>query len=192
MYDQTISEIGEKRLIRDYLTPFLNPDGNRSLVGDDCAIIDTRETSALCVSTDRVPHDLVSFRLGLIDYRGLGNYLAVLNISDIAAMGATPVGLLLNLGLPPDLKFKDLSSLLDGANSACNSYGCKIIGGDLSSSPVLSISATSLGFSSKNAPLYRTQASPGDCIYCTSPLGITSTAFYYHLKAKPLGLKLPD
>src|SRR5258708_5788022 len=94
-----LRDIGEKRLIAEYIQPLLNPDRLPESVGDDCALIPVWGDVCLCVSTDRVPADLLAFRLGLISFRELGSYLAILNISDIAACGGEPRGLLLNCAL---------------------------------------------------------------------------------------------
>ena len=96
---KTIGEIGEKRLITEFIRPFFNETNAPEGVGDDCAMVATDGATVL-LSTDRVPADLISFRLGILDFEGLGRYLAVLNISDIAACGGTPKALLLNFGLP--------------------------------------------------------------------------------------------
>ena len=79
-----LRDIGEKRLIAEYIRPLFNPAGLRESVGDDCALIQVGAGNWVCVSTDRVPADLIAFKLGLIGFRELGQYLAVLNISDIA------------------------------------------------------------------------------------------------------------
>lgn len=186
----TISGLGEKELIRQFLKPYLNPSSDPNLVGDDCAVVPVSKSTAVCVSTDRVPADLISFKLGLIDYEGLGYYLAVLNLSDLAAMGADPVGILLNLGLEKDLRLDSFHSLVKGAKRACDQYGCVILGGDLSSSTEMSISATSVGIAPYPGLLRRSGASPGDSIYCTGLIGLTPTAFSYFLTAKPQGLNL--
>lgn len=185
-------EVGEKAIIRDIITPLLNPERDPDSVGDDCAIVPCSPGDSICISTDRVPANLVSFKLGILDYRGLGNYLAVLNLSDIAAMGGAPLGLLLNLGLPDDLRIADLTALLEGAKDACATVGCKILGGDLSSATELSISATSFGSVRSARALRRRGAQPDDAAYCTSNVGIAPTAFSYFLKAAPAGMRLPE
>src|SRR6266508_6314969 len=108
----TIGDIGEKELIRTLITPLLNPEANRDLPGDDCGIAWVANGIPICISTDRVPWDLIAFRIGLIDINRLGYYLAVLNLSDIAAMGAIALGVVLNLGLPPSSPIDDLRALL--------------------------------------------------------------------------------
>ena len=185
-----LSDLGEKALIRDLIRPRFNPQGDEDSIGDDCAIVPLKPGEAVCASTDRVPADLVSFRLGILDHFGLGRYLAVLNLSDIAAMGARPVGLLLNLGLPGDMAVAHLDALLRGVGDACESYGCRVIGGDLSSASELCLSATSLGSLDPARALRRGTAQPGDSIYCSDFIGLTSSAFAYFLTAKPAGMKL--
>jgi thiamine-monophosphate kinase len=181
---ETIGDIGEKELIRSIIKPLLNPEDDPNAVGDDCAVVGSSEPTLFCISTDRVPADLVSFRTGIISYAGLGNYLAVLNLSDIAAMGAIPASLLLNLGLRSDMLVNDLIELLAGAKRACLDYGCKILGGDLSSASELSASATSFGRVAPSRILRRRGAHKGDLVYCGSPVGLTPTAFSYFLGVK--------
>jgi thiamine-monophosphate kinase len=185
-----LRDIGEKAIVRDLIKPLLNPEGSENSVGDDCAVIPIGGDLAFCASTDRVPSDLVSFRLGILDYEGLGRYLAVLNLSDLAAMGATASGLLLNLGLPPTLLTSEFISLLRGAREACAKVGCAVVGGDLSSASELSISATSLGVVELQKVLRRAGAQPGDCAYCSDVVGLTATAFAYFLQAEPAGYRL--
>jgi thiamine-monophosphate kinase len=185
-----IREVGEKELIRSVIKPLLNPADDPNSVGDDCAVVQAEAGSLFCLSTDRVPADLISFRLGIITHRGLGYYLAILNLSDLAAMGAKPSGLLLNLGLPPDTLVDDLVAFLRGARDACTEYGCRILGGDLSNSIELSLSATSFGTVAQSDLLRRRGASRGDLIFCANPIGMTATAFAYFLRAKPRGFAL--
>ena len=188
----TVSELGEKELIRSIIKPLLNPTDDPNSIGDDCAAIPVDPGSLVCVSTDRVPADLISFRLGIIQYRGLGYYLAVLNLSDLAAMGARPAGLLLNLGLPPDTRIEDLVEFLEGAKNACAEHGCRVLGGDLSNSAELSMSATSIGTASEKKLLRRRGAKVGDLVFCADPIGLSATAFAYFLQAKPKGFQLTE
>ncbi len=187
-----LKDVGEKEIIRTIIKPLFNPDNRRDLAGDDSAIIDTSSVRHVCCSTDRVPSDLISFKLGIITYFELGYYLAVLNISDIIATGAQPIGLLVNLAFPGDFLLRDLKTLLHGVDTACKEYECEVLGGDLSSSVEMNISATSLGTINTASPLYRSGAMIGDYIYCSDFIGLTSTAFHYFLKARSLGLSLSE
>ncbi len=186
-----ISDIGEKRLISEFVSPLFNSENEITGVGDDCAMVPCGDEYML-LSTDRVPADLISFRLGLINYSGLGAYLANLNLSDIAACGGMPIGILLNLGLPNSMLFDDLKDLCSGALGAVVAQSAKVLGGDLSSSSELSISATSFGRVLQNEVLTRRGARPGDIVFASRPLGLTPAAFAYFLELRPRGFRVSD
>lgn len=176
-----ISEIGEKRLISEFIRPLFNADDDPTGVGDDCAMLEATEGDVFLFSTDRVPADLIAFRLGILNYEGLGLYLAYLNISDIAACGGRPVGLLLNFGLPRDFLYEDFKLLCNGVKKAADRYSCRVLGGDISDGKEVSISATSIGIAKPGRVLTRRGARPGDSIFISRPLGLTPTAFAYYL-----------
>ena len=187
---KTIKDTGEKRLIEELIKPLFNPNNNKNSIGDDCAIIEMGNNEVVSLSTDRVPHDLIALKIGLIDYFDLGYYLAVLNISDIVSSGTKPHSLLLNLAFPSNFLIEDFNMLLEGINVAAKKYNVSIVGGDLSSCPVISLSATSIGKGLKKNIFYREGALEGDIIYCSDYLGLTSTSFNYFLKAKQKGFEL--
>lgn len=187
----TVGEIGEKRLLSEVLLPLVNPTGDPFLAGDDCGIIQVPPGHCVCASTDRVPWDLTGRRLGLMSDHDLGRYLAVLNISDMAAMGAEPAGLLLNLALPADFPISRLRDLISGVLAVAEEYAAPVLGGDLSDSPEPSLSATSLGVAMPGEMLRRAGAAPGDVVYTTGSCGLAATAMRYFLDAKPAGLSLP-
>lgn len=191
---QTIGDLGEKELIRTVITPLLNPGGHPDLPGDDCGVSWVGEDIAICVSTDRVPWDLIAFRIGLIDIEQVGYYLAVLNLSDLAAMGAEPLGMVLNLGLPAHFQVEHLRALLKGADAACRHYQCRVLGGDLSDAEEPSISAAVVGQVLDGKPLRRSGSRVGDLLYCSGHVGLTATAFRYFLddaRGSDPGFRLP-
>lgn len=116
-----------KALIRDFIKPFFNGADDPSGVGDDCAMVAFGDEVAL-LSTDRVPSDLTAFKLGILDFHGLGDYLARLNLSDIAACGGQAVGLLLNLGLPNDIAYEDVRALCRGFGGCADRHGATVLG----------------------------------------------------------------
>jgi thiamine-monophosphate kinase len=175
-----ISDVGEKSLIRDFIKPFFNADDDPCGVGDDCAMIRIGETMVL-FSTDRVPADLTAFRLGILDFRGLGDYLARLNLSDIVACGGRPAALLLNLGLPATLEYDNVTAICAGFRDRAETHRCKVLGGDITSSLELSISATSIGTVQADQVLRRRGAQPGDSVFISRPPGMTPAAFEYFL-----------
>lgn len=174
-----ICQLGEKYLVRNLIRPLFNPDETPWGVGDDAGLVEVGPGKSILVSTDRVPADLIAFKYGILDYRGLGAYLARLNLSDIAACNGRPLSLLLNLGLPSSLPVSALANLLVGALEVCAKVGCQIIGGDLSDSKELSISAMALGEVEKDRAISRRTARPGDTVFASRPLGLTPAAFLY-------------
>jgi thiamine-monophosphate kinase len=176
-----LRDIGEKKLIAEYVTPLFNPAKLAESVGDDCALVCVDGDTCVCVSTDRVPPDLISFKLGLINIRQLGRYLAILNISDIAAAGGEPKALLLNLAFPPDFALADFCEILAGAKEASECYGVAVVGGDLSDSREMNLVATSIGIVKRQEALFRSGAHPGDKAFCSGYIGIVPTAFLHYL-----------
>jgi thiamine-monophosphate kinase len=170
-----VKDLGEKQIIRQILQPLFNPGHDLNGIGDDCAVLACSEQTLL-VTTDRVPHDLIAFRAGLISYRDLGAYTANLNLSDIAASGGKPTALLLTLALPAELEISDLHAFCQGFLAASQSAGARIVGGDISSSNYFSASATALGFAQGDGPLRRSSAGVGNRIFLTRPLGTTTAA----------------
>lgn len=176
LLSKTILEIGEKDLIEGILRPLFNPENDRNSIGDDCAAFDVPPGSLALVSTDRVPADLISFRTGVLSYRDLGRYLGVLNLSDIAACGGKPLGLLLNCGFPSQCKVENILDIAVGFQEIAAQFGAKIIGGDVTSSSELSLSATALGHVECQHMLRRSGAQPGDSVFVSREIGMTPVA----------------
>jgi thiamine-monophosphate kinase len=175
----SLQDFGEKAVIAELLRPLFNANNDPNGVGDDCAALAIPAGALALFSTDRVPADLFSFRAGILDYFGLGRYLAVLNISDIAACGGKPLGLLLNFGLPAGLEIEQLLSICKGALSIVEACNAKVLGGDLSASCELSLSATAIGYVDSKQILRRSGACDGDSVFISRDLGITPIALRY-------------
>jgi thiamine-monophosphate kinase len=190
--EPTISAYGEKRLIAEFIRPLFNQSNKVGGVGDDCAMLDLGNGQILLISTDRVPADLTAFRLGILDYNGLGRYLASLNLSDIAACGGKPEALLLNLGLPSTLTYAHFTTMCQGFGDVAAKFGCEVLGGDITQSAELSISATCIGRVTRDRVLTRRGATPGDAIFVSRPLGLTPASFAFHLQASTSGLEISE
>ena len=184
-----LKDIGEKEIIRTIIKPLFNPDNLLNLAGDDCAVIENPSGYALSLTTDRIPADFISFKLGLINYFQLGKMLVAFNISDILSSGGIPIGLLLNLSFNEEFLLNDLEEILNGIKEACSEYDCKILGGDLSDSNEMNLSATAIGLN-KGKILYRRQAKVGDLVYCSNFLGLACSALKYFMEVKAKGLNL--
>lgn len=89
----TVRDLGEKRIIAEIIRPLCGKTVVPIGIGDDAAMLAVPAGKNVVVSTDKIPEDLLAIQLGLMDVYHHGRYLATVNISDIAAMGGDPAGL---------------------------------------------------------------------------------------------------
>ena len=113
----------------------------------------------------------VHFRLDWISWRDLGFRSAAVNLSDLAASGAEPEGLVVTLAAPGETELDDVLELYEGLKEA----GVPVIGGDTSAAERLVLTVTALG-QSERVP-GRGGARPGDVLVVTGPLGGAGAAF---------------
>jgi len=145
-------------------------------IGGDCAELQVPAGSRLVVSTDSSVED-VHFRRGWLAARDVGYRAAAAALSDLAAAGAAPLGLLLALTLP-DAWRDELGEIADGVGDAARLAGAPIVGGDLSAGAALSLTLTVLGHAAR--PLSRGGARPGDALFVTGALGGPAAAVLAH------------
>jgi thiamine-monophosphate kinase len=136
-------------------------------LGDDCALLPGRGET-LAVSTDASVEG-VHFRLDWLSHDEVGWRAAAAALSDLAAEGAEPVGLLAAVTVPSGSAEGDLVTLMRGVADAGASVGAPLIGGDLSAGPAWAVAITVLGWT--GAPVSRGGARPGDGVWVTGALG---------------------
>jgi thiamine-monophosphate kinase len=136
-------------------------------IGDDAAVITTLAERSLVVSTDTSVEN-VHFRRGWLTTEEIGYRAAAAALSDLAAMAAKPVGMLVALTVPESWR-GELDFITDGIGEAAAAAGAPIIGGDTTNGSDLTLTFTVLG-SVRNV-LFRTAARAGDRIYVTGRLG---------------------
>jgi len=167
-----LSELGEKKMV-ELLLAKIGPSGGIGL-GDDAAAVPIGDRY-LVVSTD-----LIAQRTHMppsMTSRQKGWMAAAVNLSDIAAMGATPLGLVVAYGLPRDLRSEDLLDMAEGVRDCCEECSCDYLGGDTKEAGEVTIVGTSLGLVRRDGILRRTGAGPGDLLGITSGLGLASAGF---------------
>src|SRR5262245_38873079 len=155
-----LADVGELGLLAE-----LERRGLVQSIEDDVA-----QVAGAVVSQDALVEN-VHFRLDWISYRDLGYRAAAVNLSDLAAAGATPDGLLVSLGAPEATRLEDILELYDGLAEA----GVPIIGGDTTEAGPLVLSITAIGRSERVPG--RSGARPGDRVVVTGPLGAGGAAF---------------
>lgn len=136
-------------------------------IGDDCAILQVPDGYELAVSTDTLVagvHFPLTTSAADIGYKAL-----VVNLSDLAAMGAEPAWLMLSISLPEE-DADWLSGFIKGLRQPMDQYHLQLVGGDTTRGS-LSITVQVFGFLPKGKALRREAARPGDLIYVSGTIG---------------------
>ncbi|WP_456433741.1 thiamine-phosphate kinase [Thermosulfuriphilus sp.] len=154
--------------------------------GDDCAVVKI-DQATLLISTDTLLEG-VHFDLTYFDFYHLGRKLAAVNLSDIAAMGGSPLWATLNLEWPLGRSLKEAEDLARGLLSRLKEAGACLIGGDTVKAERIGLGLTVIGRPQGQAPIYRQGASPGEIIYVSGPLGASGAA----LELLKKGLRVPE
>lgn len=136
-------------------------------IGDDAAVLPPGGAS-LVWSIDAAVEG-THFRRDLMTLADAGFRATMAALSDLAAMGAEPAGVLSSLVLPADLADEDLLELASGQRQAADACRTALIGGNLARGDVISITTTVLGRAKR--PLTRSGARPGDGIWVSGDLG---------------------
>ena len=136
-------------------------------VGDDCAVLHVPPGEALCASTDSSVEG-VHFRAAWLSPAEIGYRAATAALSDLAAMAARPLGLLLALTVPA--QWRDaVAAIADGVGEAARDAGTPIVGGDTTGGDRLALTVTVLG--TARAPVGRGGGQARDALFVTGRLG---------------------
>jgi thiamine-monophosphate kinase len=163
-----LSELGELGLLAE-----LERCGLAQGIEHDAAQVD-----GLVVTQDALVEG-VHFRLDWISWRDLGFRAAAVNLSDLAASGAEPRGLVVTLAAPGSTRVEDVLDLYEGIAET----GVSVVGGDTSRAELVMLSVTALGRSERIPG--RGGARPGDLLVVTGPLGAAGAAFRREQLARP-------
>jgi thiamine-monophosphate kinase len=156
------ADMGERELIRR-ISKILG-----GVVNDDCAVIDAGDL--YFVATTDMLHRETDFPDIMTPWQ-IGWMTSAVNLSDVAAMGAEPSGVLVAAGIPPDTDISFIDELFRGLRDCAEEYGTKVLGGDLDSPGELNLTGCAFGFIEKGLILRRSGARVGDLLCTTGTLG---------------------
>ena len=142
-------------------------------IGDDAAILRVGRGEDAVVTTDALVED-VHFRFATQSARTIGRRALVANLSDLAAMGARPLGWLLALAAPPALPVRTLDGLLSGMLREALAHRCPLVGGNVARARETSLAITAVGAVTRGRALTRRGARAGDRILVTGTLGASA------------------
>jgi thiamine-monophosphate kinase len=171
----TVASLGERALIARLharLPP--SPDYVRLGIGDDAAVVEPERGMQIVITTDSLVEQ-VHFRRDWTAADAIGHKALAVNLSDIAAMGATPRASLLSLAIPDDLLLEDFDRLVDGYACLGAATRTPLVGGNIARSPGgLMVDVTVVGSVRPRRILRRAGARPGDELFVTGAPGMAA------------------
>lgn len=170
--EPVLGDLGERRLLERVRT-LLRPVDVRDVlvgIGDDCAVLRVPPDERLVVTTDPCPEPVVRI-LGESDHWTYGWYTLLISLSDLGAMGARPIGVLLAVEAPETQSVSDFDRFYTGVVDACRAFDCPVLGGNLKDGKRFSCVGTMLGLVKPDAILTRGAARPGDVVVVLGSMG---------------------
>ncbi len=161
-----VSDIGEKELIKYIIA------NSYDITPDDTAVTELDSTNLIStcdmlIQSRHFPDNMSYFDMGFKS--------VTVNVSDLAAMGAKPLGFLLAIALPKDFEVDDFKQIINGVLNACDYYSIPLIGGDTNESSEIIITGTALGLTDK--PIMKDNYNKGDVIALTGSIGLAALGF---------------
>jgi thiamine-monophosphate kinase len=168
----TVSDLTEQELV-SRITSRLAPAPRWVLVGigDDAAVVEPVRNQVEVLTVDSIVEG-VHFDRRFTPSDAIGHRALAVNLSDLAAMAATPRLALLSMALPLDLSCDDFEAIVDGFTALAARHQVHVAGGNLTRSPgPLVLDVTAVGWAKRRSVLTRRGAKPGDSVYVTGTIG---------------------
>lgn len=164
----------ENQLLRQIGQPFpRSPEQRNQFLESDAELIQLPDGSTLALTTDCIAEEI---QTGLYsDPEHIGWMTVAVNLSDLAAVGARPLGLLLSESLPPNFPSEKLKALQKGIAAACQAMSVYVLGGDTNTSSGWQMGGTAIGIIPPGEPIIsRKGARAGHLLYASGPMGLGS------------------
>ena len=170
---KNLKSVGEFGLIEEYIAPEFKDLVKEHMtgIGDDCSIIPISETTSHIFTTDMLIEKTHFLKEKITPYQ-LGFKSLAVNLSDIAAMGGTPVGSYISIGLPKDIELSWIEEFMKGYKALSEKEDVPLLGGDTTSSETYIV--INIGVTGEITNQYikkRSAAETGDIICITGETG---------------------
>jgi len=182
---KSVEELGERKII-DIVLKHLEPKPNMPIpFGDDISAVDLGSGKLAVIKTDMlVGKTDIPPKMSLWQ---AARKAVVMNISDLAAKGVKPIALLTAIGIPREMKQRDIVQIAEGLNAGSREYGAYVLGGDTNEASDIIITCAAFGIGEKNRLMLRSGAKEGDIAAVTGYFGKASAG----LKILLQGLSAP-
>lgn len=170
--DDSIRTVGEQAALQRILPRLKGADSTLLGPGDDSAVLATGPRTVITTDTMFEGGD---FRLDWSSFADLGVKCVTTNLTDVAAMGATPTALVIALGVRAETQVSDLEAFADAVSGALSKQApaAGVVGGDISLTDTMTIAVTALGDLEREQPVTRSGAAAGDALIAVGPLGLS-------------------
>jgi thiamine-monophosphate kinase len=160
----------ENKVINDLISEFeRSPMQLNRPHESDSEVIRLNDNTKLAVTTDSISEEIST---GLYDDPYLIGWMIVtVNMSDLAAVGATPIGILISEIIPKDFESDKIKELQMGISDACKAYNTFILGGDTNEGERWVLTGSAIGIINKEKPLTRISCKTGDILFSSGKLG---------------------
>jgi thiamine-monophosphate kinase len=143
-------------------------------IGDDAAVVEPERNRVDVLTVDAIVEG-VHFDRAFVPPAAIGHRALAVNLSDLAAMGASPRLALLSMALPAALPLADFDAIIGGLTALAREHRVHVVGGNLTRSPgPLMIDVTVSGTVKRRQALTRAGARPGDDLYLSGTIGAAS------------------
>lgn len=179
----SFSELGERAAIEE-IRAVLRREGSPDELRDDACFLNVKLDNLVACT------DSLTFERHMpkgMTYEQFGWMCAAANMSDLASMGARPIGLLMSLNVPDSTDVSDMCSIASGIDQCAEFCDTYVLGGDTKPGSG-TVSVTALGTMDGRMPMTRKGARVGDIVAVTGPLGGPAAGFY----AVENGIDLPE
>lgn len=170
---QTLRSLGERRIVNELIAPrFPLAEGHIIGIGDDCAVIPAQPLNHNLVMTiDPCPVPVVCL-VEPLDFYHYGRMTILINVSDLSAMGARPLSIVISTVMPEDMFVVDYERFLEGLADASKEWSCPVVGGNIKDGSVFTATGSALGSVKRECLMRRKGAKPGDKICVIGEMGI--------------------